>query len=397
METGSKGIRQLTAATNSATSNGTGRFPGRSVKVGTIGGRTLDDFYGYDVQDFDPFEHMDPGLHGSLVDFLREGRRGYRLANRLYTAEGVDSLYRRRDPGYMRMLEAFVERFRNVDILILSSFNPVHPEVLQREFPGVVKVLGFIDDPVSSYTRGIPYLWAFDGAVYISPGYSEDALMEDKLAQWGCRESYWWPLVPYGTDPEGEDDAFFHDRDLDLCYVGGAYGEKIDRLVQFRKHFGRRMQIYGRWPLRGWFGTFRFMYGKPALFMRVPAITDAQRTSVYRRTRIGLNMHLSTVPRETGNMRMYEIPAHGMMQVCDVGGLDSNEKIFAGCTEAVYYRSVDEAIHLIEYYLDHDEERIQIAMNGFERVRREYRWESCYRKLLDWASSLMPAVVRQDS
>jgi spore maturation protein CgeB len=131
--------------------------------------------------------------------------------------------------------------------------------------------------------------------------------------------------------------------------------------------------------------------------MKVPSLTNEERASLYHRTKIGFNMHLSTVPRETGNMRMYEIPAHGMMQVCDIAGCNSHEMIFKGGSEAVYYGTVEEAIDRIEYFLGHDEERIRIAKAGYERVGRDYRWESCFRALLDWASTLVPGRKQQFS
>jgi len=212
--------------------------------------------------------------------------------------------------------------------------------------------------------------------------------MADKLVQWGCENSHWWPLVPRPHEEFELDESFLTDRDIDICYVGGAYGDKVDRLHVLRKRFGNRLRIHGRWPVKGWFGMVRMLYGKPALITRVTPLSMEQRRDLYLRTRIGLNMHLSRSPRETGNMRMYEIPAHGMMQVCDVAGLDAQERIFEAGKEAVYYRDLDEAISLIEHYLAHDDERVAIARAGYQRVRREYRWDICMRQMLDWAAGL---------
>jgi spore maturation protein CgeB len=120
----------------------------------------------------------------------------------------------------------------------------------------------------------------------------------------------------------------------------------------------------------------------------VPAISDQKRAALYYRTRIGINMHFSTRPTETGNMRMYEVPAHGMMLLCDKAGRNAHEQIFEPGKEAVFYDSMDDALEKIEYFLQHDEERERIARAGFARVHRDYDGELNLKRLLDWAAGL---------
>jgi spore maturation protein CgeB len=128
--------------------------------------------------------------------------------------------------------------------------------------------------------------------------------------------------------------------------------------------------------------------GKPALWSRVRAISDEERTALYYRTKIGFNMHLSERPMETGNMRMFEVPAHGMMLLCDKAGLNAHERIFEPGKQAVFYDSIEDAIEKIEYYLNHDEEREKIARAGFARVQSAYDGESNLRRFLDWAMAV---------
>jgi spore maturation protein CgeB len=99
-------------------------------------------------------------------------------------------------------------------------------------------------------------------------------------------------------------------------------------------------------------------------------------------------MHVSDERYETGNARMYELPAHGVMMVCDKAGGNAHERVFAPGEEAVYYDSLDEAIELVEYYLAHEDERARIARNGFERFWKDYSWNANLLKTLDWASTL---------
>jgi len=351
----------------------------------------IESFHGYSIDSLDPAPYFPQWNPATLFQKLTE-------------AKSIDQMYRERDRCYMRFLQDFVDKFQDADIILLAMHNPVHPEVLWNQLQKPIKVMGFIDDPYSTYTRGIPYLWAFDGAFYISPGYSEQVLFKEALKQWGCEQTYWWPLVWPGSNATSQTglwplaaardefqrrgDAFFHDRDLDVIYVGGGYASKMDRLAQLKQRFGERLVIHGNWSYGGYVGILRGLRGKPAIWGRVFPISSEQRAALYYRTKIGLNMHLSEVPAETGNMRMYEIPAHGMMQLCDKAAMNAHEQIFEPGKEAVFYDSTADAIEKIEYYLAHDQEREQIARAGFARMHRDYDGESGFKKLLDWAAGL---------
>jgi hypothetical protein len=355
----------------------------------------MENFHGYSIDSLDPVPYF-PGYNS---------RRGQaKLSHLLTTAESVDRMYRERYRPYMRFVRDFTDKFRDAELLVLATYNPIHPEILYKDLAKPIKILGFIDEPQSTYVRGIPYLWAFDGAFYITPSFNEQFLFKDALKAWGCEKSYWlpqvpprlqasepggfWPLVAPRSEALRRGDSFFRKRDFDLIYVGQQYGPKMDRLIHLKKRFGSSFGIYGRWPLAGFGGVARCLKGKPALWSRVRSISDEERANLYYRTKIGFNIHLSDVPRETGNMRMYEVPAHGMMLLCDKAGLNAHEQIFEPDKEAVFYDSIEDAIEKIVYYLKHDDERERIARAGFARVHRDYDGESNLRRFLDWARAV---------
>jgi len=140
--------------------------------------------------------------------------------------------------------------------------------------------------------------------------------------------------------------------------------------------------------LRGYQGWARGLAGKPIYPYRVSSLSDAERRALYLRAKIGINMHMSSTPSETGNMRMYEVPTHGAMLICDKAARNAHELIFTPDVEAVFYDDVSDAIAKIEYYVAHAAERIAIARAGFERVRRDYDFERVLKGLLDWASAI---------
>lgn len=350
----------------------------------------MDDFHGYKIESFDPMAYFSKSDRWGINDLLHWGHVGYDKRRALTAGvAGVDRLYRERDPAYMKMVGDFVDRFREFDLIVMSSFNFIHPEVLSNELSKPIKILGFIDDPYSTYSRGIPYLWAFDGAFYISPGYIDDMPFGDAIARWSSKPATWWPLVPYAFQrPERADDAFFENRELEVVYVGNPSATKVDRLIQLKRHFGERLRVHGRWPFKGYAGLVRGLLGKPVYPHRVTSLSPGDRTSLYWRTKIGFNMHVSDEAYETGNMRMYETPAHGMMMVCDKAGADAHAGIFKPDSEAVYYDNTAHAIEVIEHYLKAESERVRIAHAGFERYWKDYEWEANMLKFLDWGMAV---------
>ena len=338
-------------------------------------------FRGYDISTLDPAPYF---LEGAA----RWRRRTRARLAALMSSAGVDALYRERDPHYMRFVRDFVDVYRDARLLIMATYNPIHPEVLHKELRLPTKILGFVDDPYSTYVRGIPYLWAFDGAFYISPGYNQNHRFAEALRHWGCEATRWFPLVTTPWPQFAATDGFFSERDVDVVYIGASYGNKITRLAQLKRHLGRRLQVYGRWGLGGHAGWLRGFAGKPVYPHRVSSLSEDERRALYLRARIGINMHLSAEPSETGNVRMYEVPAHGAMLLCDKAALDAHELIFAPGVEAVFYDNIADAIEKIEYFAAHPAERIAIARAGFERTRRDYDFEAVLQGLLNWASAI---------
>lgn len=345
------------------------------------------DINGYHVESFDPSKYLDSSSCFSLRDLVAGGLDGYKKRRALIRAEGIDRLYRDRDPAYMQMVREFLDKFQNYDLVVMGNYNFIHPEILFHDLKRPIKILGFIDDPHSSYIRGIPYLWAFDGAFYISPSYNDGFFFHEALSRWGCDQAYWWPLTQPCDLPE-RNEAFFRNRSHDVVYVGNPTLTKVDRLIDLRSHFGRRLQVHGRWRAHGYFGLLRGLLGKPVFWSRVIPLTNEARALLYFDTKIGFNMHVSERPTETGNMRMYETPAHGMLQICDKAARDAHELIFAPDKEAIFYDDMPDAIDKIEYYLAHEDERVDIARAGYERVRRDYQWENNLLKFLNWAVAL---------
>src|SRR5882672_2444885 len=344
----------------------------------------------YEIFSFDPMKYFSKGDHLDVSDLLTSGLNGFLKRRGISShAHIVDKLYRARDPAYFRLLREFMEIHGDADIIFMAQYNFLHPEFIFHELKRPIKILGFIDDPISTYKVGIPYLWAFDGAFYISPSYDENTLFADALDRWGCHSHYWWPLVTRKfMRPAVADGAFFSDRDVELIYIGNQSPWKMPRLIKLLNRYRDRLTVHGYWGFGGGSGFLRPLLGKRAFFRRVTSITEIQKANLMWKTKVGVNMHVSPVPRETGNMRMYELCVHGVCQVCDMAGADAHKSIFEPMNEVVFYEDMDDAFEKIDWLLSDDQSRIRIAHAGFERYWRDYDWEDNVLQLLAWADGL---------
>jgi spore maturation protein CgeB len=272
--------------------------------------------------------------------------------------EELDAMYRQRHSGLMR-LYGLVEKLSDENDILISHQAVYHPDFLASLKGRIYRVLYSSDDPDSSEFCSKPYVSSFDHCFASNVRFDENRTVTQKFLEWGAKRADWWP---YGARSDSYDPSLTEEqirrevRRKPLVFVGAA-ATKVDRILQLRRHFGRLFEVYGNWgrvfPLK------HGMWVRPVPIDRV--------AELYRDTKVGFNLHLTFGPC---NMRLYELPANGVMQVCDcANGLG---EAFEIGKEVIVYRSIEEAIDEIEYFLMNEEERVEIAVNGFHRVMKDY-------------------------
>ncbi len=94
-----------------------------------------------------------------------------------------------------------------------------------------------------------------------------------------------------------------------------------------------------------------------------------------------INLNMTNKPIKTGlPLRIFDIMGMG-------GFLISNyqqeiPEIFTPGEDIVLYESIPDLLELIEYYLEHDDERRTIAYNGYMKVKNEYTYTARIVKML---------------
>jgi spore maturation protein CgeB len=319
-------------------------------------------------------EYNNLEVHLLCVDFLDSGS----------SMRGSLNDYRLHDsnPRMKKLYRFILEYIKNNEIPLCIFFGSGYP--WSELFLNKIKEYSysacyFADDPEGSektsryYVKN--YQYAFCGGIY----FDKNNRIEDKYKEWGAKKS---KFIPLGACPAKYVNNLrsFKERDTALVYVGGAYLKKILRIFKLKKHFGERMYLYGRgWNYDGKniikIITAKLIKG----FYNIPnvnEITNDELVYLYQNTKIGFNMHLSYGP---SNQRLYELPANGVMQICDCDeGLGD---IYEVGKEVVTYKTINEAIEKIEYYLKNDSERIKIAEAGYKKVKEKYLLEHSFREI----------------
>jgi hypothetical protein len=93
-------------------------------------------------------------------------------------------------------------------------------------------------------------------------------------------------------------------------------------------------------------------------------------SGVYLNAKIGLNIgHYAT--RLTYSNRVLQIMSNGAMLLCHSAG--DIDHVFRD--NAVYFKDYGDLLNRIEYYLKHEDERVNIARKGFDFVNSNLTWK----------------------
>lgn len=107
-------------------------------------------------------------------------------------------------------------------------------------------------------------------------------------------------------------------------------------------------------------------------------------TSMYQvlhSSKMTLNHHIDIADGYANNMRLFEATGVGVMLITD--WKENLHEMFEPGREVVAYRSPEECAQLIDYYLEHEDEREAIARAGQRRTLREHTYYRRMQELLD--------------
>ena len=120
----------------------------------------------------------------------------------------------------------------------------------------------------------------------------------------------------------------------------------------------------------------------PAVHIEPPVVTGEATALIYAGSKINLNISLKGIEGGTPQRIMDIMGAGGfvMTNYCE-----ETSELFDEDREIVMFRTPEELLEKVDYYLSHDRERERIAKAGHRKVMECYTYEKKMKQLLDWA------------
>jgi hypothetical protein len=266
----------------------------------------------------------------------------------------LDARWRNGDRALMRMYEELSRHAENRDVLILYNGANLHPEFVK--WMSLFKVYTAGDDPESTEVLTKPIAPAFD--IHL---VNNIACLE-MYKGWGLKHVHFWPLGSFATlddvlDLTEENIADVSRRPVPAVFFGGYQQHRKARFDAITEAFPNAFCAGSGWP-KG-FLTWEEMW------------------STYRKAQIGWNFHNSIGPV---NFRTYELPAYGVLQICDNKKYLSD--LFEAGKEIIGFDTVKECIDATRYYLAHPQEQRDIAVAGWKRWRKDYHPDRIWERLV---------------
>jgi hypothetical protein len=101
--------------------------------------------------------------------------------------------------------------------------------------------------------------------------------------------------------------------------------------------------------------------------------------NIFAKSKIVVNRHIDISNNYANNMRMFEATGMGALLITEEK--KNMDVFFKVGKEVVTYKSVDELIKKVKYYLKHDKEREKIAHAGQKRTLKDHTYEIRMREL----------------
>jgi len=215
--------------------------------------------------------------------------------------------------------------------------------------------------------------YSLDNSVRISPFYdycfTTDSGSISAHRNAGCLNV---KFIPFGCMSEihkrlnlSEEDKKLYGSDI--VFIGGITPYRLgilEKLADFNlKIWSPRNFQQTKNPLPSSLPVYSKITGKPAW--------DEEMVKIYNASKIVLNIYSLKISADN-NMRLFEAPACGVFTLTEKKNILPN--LFKDKEEIVFFENIAQLKELINYYLDHPEEREAIAKKGQKRAYRDHTY-----------------------
>lgn len=310
----------------------------------------------------------------------------------LYVQQGFESV----DHGMIRALRSMAGELEvsspeemmqkadqfNPDLVVVMNAMHVFPAEHSEHIDlirsrGIRTAVWFVDDPYFT-DQSLPlarhYDYVFTHELSCVPFYREG----------GCNEVHYLPLA---ADPE----MFLpmeapRSYQSDICFIGSAFWNRVALFDELAPYLAtKRVMIIG--------GLWSRLQQQELLrpHIREGWVEPEETRIYYNGAKIVINMHRPTEAGQDNantvnlsglsiNPRTYEIAACGTLQITDVR--EDLQRYYRPGYDIETFGSAEELKQKIEYYLAHEQERVEMAWRSLRTTRERHTYNDRVARLL---------------
>jgi spore maturation protein CgeB len=273
-------------------------------------------------------------------------------------------------------LIALAARSRPDLVLVMHGTQVPGGQVQGIRALGIKTAIWLVDEPyVTDVTTVIApqYEWLFTHELASIPIYR----------QLGCQVHY----MPLAVNPAVYKPKYVAPQyQSDICFIGNAFFNRVSLIDRIAPTLAARDT-----RIVGLFWKRLRRYRSLSKGIRVSWISADEAANYYNGAKIVINIHRShddkvhnknsrNLPGLSINPRTYEISASGAFQLTDVRQ-DLADFYMPG-VELETYSSANELVDKIVYYLQNEEQRKQIALNGYKKTLAQHTYQKRVSQLL---------------
>lgn len=264
-----------------------------------------------------------------------------------------------RPPWFYEILASQIKAFKP-DIVLNQSMDGIGSRFLRGMRPFTKLLVGRTATPFPENEDFSGY----DLVLSALPSYVDHFRSKGMAAE----------FQPFAFEPRVLTTLKGSDQNIPVSFVGSVFLHHIAR-VQLLEH------LCARQPVKIWGGEKGLPGDSAIRRSHMGQAWGREMYEVLRRSKITLNQHGEIAGPYAANMRLFEATGVGAMLLTD---WKSNLKdLFEPAKEVVAYRTHEECMELISYYLDHDVEREFIARAGQQRTLRDHTYYQRMTELVE--------------
>lgn len=261
---------------------------------------------------------------------------------------------------FYTVLTAQVKHYRP-DVLYIQDMNGTSPAFLHEVRPYVKLITGQIACPIG---QGADFS-EYDLVLSSFPHFVE------RFRQNGLTSEYF----NLGFEPRVLGRLKEQGPHYQTVFVGGLSAAHFDRIRLLEKiASSQTLDVWG-------YGINELDPKSPLQAIHHGNAWALEMYNILYNSKIVLNNHISAAENYANNMRLYEATGVGTLLITDYK--DNLHTLFEPGKEVVAYTSAEECVELINYYLEHEEERKAIARAGQERTLAEHTYYERMKELVD--------------